>query len=83
MLVTDRCLGLDPAISSKPRWLGTRSGISTNFPSSIFFINSDGTGGMAEPTVKDVGDWVVGRRTFFRLDQSTLMCSRSSKCERK
>ena len=47
-----------------------RSAISMNmnFPSSIFFISSGETVGMADPTVKGKGDWVVGEEP-----SSTLM----------
>ena len=49
MLVTAHCLDLDPAVSSKPRWLGTRSPNSTNAPASIFCTRLGGTGGIVEP----------------------------------
>ena len=48
MLVTGRCLDLDPAVSSKPRWLGTRSPNSTNAPASIFYTRLGGTRGIVE-----------------------------------
>lgn len=49
ILVTGCCLDLDPATSSKPKWLGTRSLNSMNTPASTFCTRLGGTGGMAEP----------------------------------
>ena len=49
ILVTGRCLDLDPAVSSKPKWLGTRSPNSMNAPASIFCTRLGGTGGIVEP----------------------------------
>ena len=45
MLVVDR-FDLAPAVSSKPKRLGTRSPISTNFPDSILATRLGGTGGI-------------------------------------
>ena len=36
MLVTGYCLDLDPTVSSKPKWFGTRSPNSINALDSIF-----------------------------------------------
>ena len=75
MLVIDLCFGLDPAVSSKPKWLGTRSPISMNLPASIFSTRFDGTGGIVELAIRGADSWLVGRGAFFHFDESTLTCS--------
>ena len=45
MLVVNR-FDLAPAVSSKPKRLGTRSPISTNFPDSILATRLGGIGGI-------------------------------------
>ena len=49
ILVTGYCLDLDPAVSSKPKWLGTRSPNSLNALASNFCTRLCETGGIVEP----------------------------------
>ena len=51
MLVIGHCLDLAPAVSSKPRWLGTRSPSSMNAPASIFCTRLGRNGEIVEPRV--------------------------------
>ena len=61
MLVIGCCLDLDPTVSSKPKWFGTRSPNSMNAPDSIFCTRLEGTGGIDEPGVNvEVTRHVVG-----------------------
>ena len=67
MLAIHRCFDFAPAVSSKLKWLGTRSPISTNFPDSIFATRMDGTGGIDDPA--DGAEaiwWLVGGGALFR-----------------
>ena len=83
MLVTGRCLDLDPTVSSKPRWFGTRSANSMNAPDSIFCTRLGGTGGIDEPGVStggidepgvsiEVTELVVGQGALLRFCGSML-----------
>ena len=68
MLVTGRCLDLDPTVSLKPRWFGTRSANSMNAPDSIFCTRLGGTGGIDEPGVSiEVTELVVGQGALLRF----------------
>ena len=73
MLVIRRCLDLDPTVSSKPRWFGTRSPNSMNAPDSIFCTRLSGTGGIDEPEVSiEVTGLVVGQGALLRFCGSML-----------
>jgi len=74
------CVDLDLDVSSNPKWLGTRSPISLNFPVSIFSTRLGETGGIAKPKI--AGGWLVGREDILCLD-GRLTCFKSKKVQGK
>ena len=54
--MTERCFGLDFSASSKLKWEGMSSAISTKASDSMRSISCGGTGGMAAP-IDTADDW--------------------------
>ena len=78
MLLIGRCLALDPTVSPKFKWFGTRSAISMNAPDSIFCTRLGGTGGIDEPEVSaGVPRCVVGQEALLWFGRRTSTWSRS------
>ena len=73
ILVTGCCLDLDHAVSSKPKWLGTRSPNSMNAPASTFCTRLGGTGRIVENRSGGTGGIVEVWWPFARCCEYTDM----------